>query len=131
MTPELKTTSETPEPTISDRFLESVVERLSNNNRVRRKLPMNGRLHIDRQLPFLCIYRVPPNRNDRGTRQLVVGEASYLIAPPESSFNERLKDLLKEKGARFCNRNPFQPIWSGQQDLNLRPQRPERCALPD
>ena len=22
-------------------------------------------------------------------------------------------------------------FWSGQQDLNLRPQRPERCALPD
>jgi len=74
--------------------LESVLERLSNNNRVRRKLPMNGRLHIDRQLPFLCVYRIPQNRNDKGTRQLVIGEASYLIASADKSFNERLSDLV-------------------------------------
>ncbi len=34
---------------------------------------------------------------------------------------------------RVCElpHKPLIVFWSGQQDLNLRPQRPERCALPD
>jgi uncharacterized protein (TIGR02421 family) len=38
-----------------------------------------GRIHIDRQLPFLCVYR--RRSDDPGTHRLVMGEASYLIAP--------------------------------------------------
>lgn len=79
---------------ISGRFLKSVIERLSGNKQVRRSLPMKGRLHIDRQLPFLCVYRIPPDRNDTGTRQLVFGEASYIIASADKSFNESLSALV-------------------------------------
>ncbi len=90
----MKTSAATELKTKSSRFLESVVERLSNNNGVRRKLPLNGRLHIDRQLPFLCVYRIPHNRDDKGTSQLVIGEASYLIAPADKSINESLSNLV-------------------------------------
>ena len=44
---------------ISDSLVKSVCRRLRRNLRVRRTLPGNGRLHIDRQLPFLCVYRRP------------------------------------------------------------------------
>lgn len=88
-------TSTAPElKTKSSRFLESIVGRLSNNNKVRRKLPFNGRLHIDRQLPFLCVYRIPRNRDDKGTRQLIIGEASYLIASADESVSEMFSDLV-------------------------------------
>jgi len=65
---------------ISEEFLEEISKRFKENKVVRRSLPGGGLLHIDRRLPFLCVYRQPPSGNDSGTRQLVKSEASYLIA---------------------------------------------------
>ena len=79
---------------ITDRLINSICERLANNKPVRRKLPQKGRIHIDRQLPFLCVYRIPPAWNDKGTRRLVLGEASYLIAPGERSYHGSLSKLV-------------------------------------
>ena len=79
---------------ITDRFINSICERLANNKPVRRKLPQKGRIHIDRQLPFLCVYRIPPGWNDKGTRRLVLGEASYLIASGDRKFYPSLARLL-------------------------------------
>lgn len=115
-------TSAAPElKTKSSRFLESIIERLSNNFRVRRELPFNGRLHIDRQLPFLCVYRIPQNRNDTGTRQLVIGEASYLIAPADKSNAASLSNLvlkivetLSPKFGAFI----IIEIWSSDEIIN-------------
>ncbi len=64
----------------SDSLIESVCRRIAKDQRVRRTLPGKGRLHIDRQVPFLCVYRQPPEHEDAGTEQLVKGEASYMIA---------------------------------------------------
>jgi uncharacterized protein (TIGR02421 family) len=61
-----------------------VTERLSRNQRVRRTLPGDGRVRVDRQLPFLCIYRAP-TAPDAGTRELVTSEAAYLFASPHKS----------------------------------------------
>jgi uncharacterized protein (TIGR02421 family) len=66
----------------------AITPRLARNERVRRRLPGNGRLKIDRQLPFLCIYREPCHGDlgtrdlgtrDPGTRELVTSEAAYLF----------------------------------------------------
>jgi uncharacterized protein (TIGR02421 family) len=59
-------------------FIESVTADLQANRAVRKKLPGGGRIHIDRQLPFLCVYRKPKEKADVGTERLVYGEASYL-----------------------------------------------------
>ena len=45
----------------------AVRDRLARNLRIRRNLPHGGRLRIDRQLPFLCIYRFPTEGDDPGT----------------------------------------------------------------
>ena len=63
-----------------DRLIAVVHDRLSRNLRLRRTLPGDGRLRLDRQLPFLCIYRTPPEGRDNGTRDLVTTEAAYLFA---------------------------------------------------
>lgn len=86
--------STTTEP-MSDDFIENICTRLAANRRVRRTLPANGRLHIDRQIPFLCVYRIPEGRPDVGTRRLVEGEASYLVAPGERTYQQRLSLLVK------------------------------------
>ncbi len=58
-----------------------VVDRLRRNERIRRNLPGDGRVRIDRQLPFLCVYRLPPIGSDAGTLNLATTEAAYLFAP--------------------------------------------------
>lgn len=65
---------------ITEEFIKKVTKRLTKGKGVRLKLPGNGLLHIDRPLPFLLVYRYPPDRDDAFTHRLVRSEASYLIA---------------------------------------------------
>lgn len=80
---------------ITDHFIDEVCTRLQANRRVRRSLPEGGRLHIDRRLPFLCVYRRPADRPDEGTHQLVTGEASFLVASGSSRYRRSLARLVR------------------------------------
>ncbi len=77
---------------IDNRFLTAVTRRLESGKPLRRSLPWGGRLHIDRELPFLCVYRRPSAEDDYGTARFVTGEASYLTAPGDLP---RLDDLIR------------------------------------
>jgi uncharacterized protein (TIGR02421 family) len=66
-------------PGIDRKLIPEVCTRLAEGKRIRRTLPEKGRLHIDRQLPFLCVYRRPADMPDPGTDILIKGEASYLV----------------------------------------------------
>ena len=80
---------------ITNEFIRDVCHRLAENKQVRRTLPEKGRLHIDRKLPFLCVYRRPPDHPDHGTGQLVKGEASYLLASPAVKHKKNISSLVK------------------------------------
>ena len=80
----------------SDSLIESVCRRIAKDQRVRRNLPGKGRLHIDRQVPFLCVYRQPPDHEDAGTEQLVKGEASYMIASGAPEHQAGVSKLVRE-----------------------------------
>ncbi len=82
-------------PVISQKLIDSVCSRLLDNKAVRKRLPGWGRIHIDRQLPFLCLYRLPADRSDIGTENLVYGEASYIIASGDPDYQEGLAQLVK------------------------------------
>lgn len=62
----------------------AIAERLEAGLRVRRTLSGGGRLHVDRPLPFLVVYRSPPKRDDAGTRRLILGQPSYLALPADA-----------------------------------------------
>jgi len=79
---------------IADALVDEVRERLRAGKRVRRTLPNGGRLHIDRRLPFLCVYRRPPGGNDEGTSELIEGEASFLVATASKRAAADLSDLV-------------------------------------
>ncbi len=79
---------------IGPEFIEEIKNRLVEGKRVRRILPMEGRLNIDRPLPFLVVYRRPGRKKDPGTDKLVIGEASYLIAPGSRSQHAGLTRLI-------------------------------------
>ncbi len=70
---------------ITQAFIDDVCHRITTNQEVTLPLPLGGRIHIDRQLPFLCLYRQPKNRPDPGTEKLVLAEASFIIAKEEQT----------------------------------------------
>ena len=80
---------------IGEPFIERVLERLRQNKPVRRTLPLWGRIHIDRRLPFLFLYRKPLERPDAGTASLVLGEAAYLLASSDARMSRGLKALVQ------------------------------------
>lgn len=47
------------------------------------RLPGGGRLHLDRPLPFVCLYRHRPNQWPRQAEKIVTPQASYAIARNE------------------------------------------------
>ncbi len=82
-------------PQISEHMVSAVVKRLEMDRPVRRRLPSNGHLHIDRQLPFLLIYRRPARGVDPGMEQLLRGESSYLIVDGHRRFNKGVVALVE------------------------------------
>ena len=80
---------------ISDRFIRSVCERLRQNKRVRRSLPVWGRVSIDRQLPFMCVYRRPVRAVDPGTARFATTEASYLICSGRKNLQPGVSNLVQ------------------------------------
>lgn len=82
-------------PFISHHAITGIVHRLLEGKRVRRSLPVWGRLHIDRQLPFLIVYRRPATDKDPGTARLVMGEASYLTATGDRKLHSSVASLVK------------------------------------
>ncbi len=75
--------------------IERIVSRLAAGSAVRHSLPAWGRLHIDRQLPFIVAYRKPYDRHDPGTDRLVIGGASVLQASGSGSQREGVSELVE------------------------------------
>ena len=82
-------------PEIPQPLIDDILERLASGKRIRRNLEPKGRVHIDRPLPFLLLYRRPPKQTDQGTAELVKGEASYLIVSGHGSLKRDLTQLLR------------------------------------
>ena len=88
-----------PKDRLTDATIEEIAGRLAAGQRVRRTLPPGGRVHIDRQLPFLFVYRAPAAGIDPGVAGFITGEASYLIAPARTGtrrWTARLVERIAE-----------------------------------
>ncbi len=88
-------TARSPKQRIEKAWISEVVDRLSRNQAVRRSLPLGGRIHVDRKLPFLFVYRKPVERLDEGTEQLLFGEASYVLASGDELLQAGLRELVR------------------------------------
>lgn len=55
--------------------------KLKKGKPIHMALPCGGALHIDRPVPYLLVYRVPPNGEDAYTSTLGKTESAYLVAP--------------------------------------------------
>ena len=118
--------------TVNEALVQSVCARLAENKRVRRQLPAKGRIHIDRQLPFLCVYRHPMGRDDAGTEKLVTGQASYLTASGRKKHQKEvtllvenvMRTLSPEFGAFL-----LAEVWAAPED-RAAPQADGRAGKP-
>lgn len=91
----MKTNKASRSAAITERFIRTVCARLEEDKRVRRKLPLWGRVHVDRQLPFLCVYRRPVRGDDAGTERLATSEAAYLISSGAGRIQSGLTGLVE------------------------------------
>lgn len=57
------------------------------------ELPGGGRLHIERRVPLLCVYRKTPN--DVGTEHLLSGEPAFMIVPEGAHEARKALKLLR------------------------------------
>jgi len=89
---------------ITDGFIQNVCEKIRKNKPIRMDLPGWGRVNIDRQLPFLCLYRLPTSRADVGTQKLVQSEASYIIADETLTDNglDKLVEAIAKTISEEC-----------------------------
>ncbi|MFD1095991.1 flavohemoglobin expression-modulating QEGLA motif protein [Salegentibacter chungangensis] len=62
---------------LSEKSIKQILTNLEENKEVSSSLPGGGMLHIEKNLPYLVLYR--RRDNDRGTARLVISEASYLV----------------------------------------------------
>jgi len=107
--------------TVPEVLIQNVCARLAGNKRVRRQLPAKGRIHIDRQLPFLCVYRRPKTRVDGGTEKLVTGQASYLIASGKTKHRKEVSSLIERVIQTLCPEFGaflLVELWSSPEDLS-------------
>ncbi len=85
-----------PPLSIPDSLIREICHKLTAGQAIQHNLPLDGRLHFDRPLPFLCVYRQPVDRLDSGTSRLVTGEAAYLIVSSDPRLREDLSQLLQQ-----------------------------------
>jgi uncharacterized protein (TIGR02421 family) len=124
---------------IRDSLLQSLQERLLENKRIRRVFPEGGRLHIDRQLPFLCVYRIPASQPDFQTSRLIVGQASYLLASGAKNQRRSTSNLVRmivRTLSREFGTFLITEIWSGtsgqvEEEIPAGPRQPGfRLVIP-
>ncbi|HVS63406.1 MAG TPA: tyrosine/phenylalanine carboxypeptidase domain-containing protein [Thermoanaerobaculia bacterium] len=95
-----------------------MTERFAAGKRVRRLLPGEGRLHVDRPLPFLCVRRRAGERASRADR-LVMTQASYLLAGGEQAGVEAVGGLVRalaERGAAMHGGFLVLELWETDQE---------------
>lgn len=77
-----------PSEQIRDPMIAAIIKRLETGKSVKRTLPSGGYLHLDRQVPFMLVFRRPAKQPFSTTKQLLRGEASYIILDGRRQFNK-------------------------------------------
>ena len=76
---------------IDSAIVEGICKNLSEKKPINELLPNNGLLHIDKLLPFICIYRF--REHDYYFSRLVKTQASYLIVDENLEINHLLEAI--------------------------------------
>jgi uncharacterized protein (TIGR02421 family) len=98
---------------IDEPEVEEILRQVARRRSVRHALSHGGLLSLDRGLPFLVVYRSPPDRDDAGTARLVSAEAAYLVAEREEAAEAaELVRMLARAGSAAYGAFLVLELWS-------------------
>ena len=103
--------------TITSDFCLQVANTLAQGKVVHCNLPGGGCFHMDRQLPFLCVYRLPEGREDPGTAELLTSQAAYLVVTEDEVENHeigRLTETIVQAMSEEFGAFLLLEIWTGE-----------------
>lgn len=75
-------------------WLDKVVETIGAGRRIRRRLPDGGRLHVEPDRPFLCLYRGRSEGPEAPLARAVRGQASWVAAFGAVADSDRLEEVI-------------------------------------
>jgi hypothetical protein len=104
--------TEPPTSSFSDALVEEIAEAIRREEPIRCALPGDGRVRIDRSLPYLLVYRHPAGA-DPGTVRLVLGEASYLVAADQNGIPELVR-CIAEAGSEEYGAFLVLEVWASE-----------------
>ncbi len=101
----------------TDKSIKQILTKLDKKEEVNGILPGGGILHIEKEVPFLVIYR--KKGNDEGTSRMVISEASYLIIGDEDyeGYKKMLFEISHNLSSIFKTYMLFE-IYSGEPGSN-------------
>ncbi|MEX0892564.1 MAG: tyrosine/phenylalanine carboxypeptidase domain-containing protein [Gemmatimonadota bacterium] len=105
--------------------LTALAERYAAGERAVGRLPGGGVARLEPEVPFLFVYR-QPGQEDQGTARLLGGEASVLLAGPESAEAERLIGRVAAAGARRFGAFLVLELWAGRSRERFLVRAPEK-----
>ncbi len=97
---------------LSEKSINHILTVLQEEKEISCRLPGKGMLHIEKELPYLVIYR--RKQNDKGTRRFITNEASYLIIGDEDfeAYQKLIYCLSDKLSAEFKSYLIFE-IYAG------------------
>lgn len=81
---------------LDQRLINSLVDQIRKNRPVRQVLPPGGLISIDRQLPFLFVYRPSAGDSEASFSKILTGGASYFVAPTSGRSKGWTSRLISE-----------------------------------
>ena len=101
-------------PDLSEKSINQILTNLEDEQEISCKLPNDGFLHIEKELPYLVIYR--RKKEDKGTRRFVINEASYLVIGHNDfeSYKKLIFRLSGRLSTKFKSYLLFE-IFSGEE----------------
>jgi uncharacterized protein (TIGR02421 family) len=88
------TGSKKTKPRVEPNWVDEIRARIATGERVSRELPSGGRVHVERALPFLLIYRSTHDL-DQGTDQLITSHPSYIVASSSARGRADLRRVVE------------------------------------
>jgi uncharacterized protein (TIGR02421 family) len=84
-------------------LLQNILEHIKEEKPLHASLPNNGYIKIDKPVPFIVVYRIPPDGKDGFTAKLGRTESAYLYGSdsPECDLSRLILAVSKELSAKF------------------------------
>lgn len=87
--------------TIDKKTVNRIISKIKSDEPIRVTLPAKGLFNMERPVPFMVVYRIPPSGKDGFTSRLGKTESSYLHAQDSSQTTEIIESVANELADRF------------------------------